>query len=133
VIVSGLPWTTLRAAQFHDLVLMAAQKMARLPVLPIPRTIRFQPVDAADVAVRLAELALGLPAFRVPDLAGPKVYPLTELVRDYLRACGKHRLILPIGLPGKAGRAYRDGVNLSHDQPVGERTWEDFLAERVAG
>ena len=44
---SGLPWTTLRAAQFHDLVLMAAQKMARLPVLPIPRAIRFQPVDAA--------------------------------------------------------------------------------------
>ena len=40
---------------------------------------------------------------------------------------------MPIGLPGKAGRAYRDGVNLSLDQPVGERTWEDFLAERVGG
>jgi uncharacterized protein YbjT (DUF2867 family) len=29
---SGLPWTTLRATQFHELILMAVQQMARLPV-----------------------------------------------------------------------------------------------------
>lgn len=31
---SGLPWTTLRAAQFHDLLLKVAQGMTRLPVMP---------------------------------------------------------------------------------------------------
>ena len=33
---SGLPWTTLRATQFHDLLLKTAQQMARLPVIPVP-------------------------------------------------------------------------------------------------
>jgi len=53
---SGLPWTTLRAAQFHDLILMVARQMARLPVIPLPAGFRFQPVDAGEVAARLAEL-----------------------------------------------------------------------------
>src|SRR5918998_2253061 len=29
---SGLPWTMLRATQFHDLILTVAQQMAKLPV-----------------------------------------------------------------------------------------------------
>jgi uncharacterized protein YbjT (DUF2867 family) len=45
---SGLPWTTLRAAQFHDLVLTLVQKMATLPVIPVPGGLRFQPVDPDD-------------------------------------------------------------------------------------
>src|SRR5215467_758911 len=33
---SGLPWTTLRATQFHDLILLVARAMAKLPVVPVP-------------------------------------------------------------------------------------------------
>ncbi len=128
---SGLSWTTLRAAQFHELVLTVAQKLAKLPVIPAPSAIRLQPVAADDVAARLVELTLGEPAGLVPDLAGPKVYPLADLIRDYLRARGKHRLLVPVRLPGKVGRAYRAGENLSLDPAAGHRTWEDFLAERV--
>lgn len=47
---SGLPWTTLRAAQFHDLILTVAEQMAKLPVIPVPAGFRFQPVDADEVA-----------------------------------------------------------------------------------
>ncbi len=128
---SGLPWTTLRATQFHDLVLMTARQMAKLPVLPVPAGFRFQPVDAGEVAGRLAELALGRPAGLVPDLGGPRVYPMADLLRGYLRARGKHRLLMPVRLPGKAARAVRAGANLAPGQAEGHRTWEDFLAERV--
>jgi uncharacterized protein YbjT (DUF2867 family) len=61
VALSGLPFTTLRATQFHDLLLTVAQQMARLPVIPAPAGFRFQPVDAAEVAARLAELTLDKP------------------------------------------------------------------------
>ena len=129
---SGLPWTTLRAAQFHDLVLTLMQAVAKLPVIPVPRGLRFQPVDAGDVAARLVELTLDKPAGLVPDLAGPKVYEMADLLRGYLRTCGKRRLMMPVPIPGKAGRAYRAGENLSLEgAAVGTRTWEDFLAERV--
>ncbi|MEZ0069452.1 uncharacterized protein YbjT (DUF2867 family) [Streptacidiphilus sp. MAP12-20] len=129
---SGIPWTVLRAAQFHDLALKVAESMAKLPVLPAPGGLRWQPVDARDVAARLVELTLGEPAGLVPDIAGPRVYRLDELSRGYLNSRGKHRLTLPVRVPGKVGRAYRAGENLSlHDTLLGTRTWEDFLAERV--
>ncbi len=129
---SGLPWTTLRAAQFHDLVLTVVRKMAKLPVIPIPGGLRFQPVDAGDVAARLVELTLDKPAGMAPDMAGPKVYGLGDLARGYLQASGKHRMMMPVRMPGKAGRAYRAGENLSlQGADIGKRTWEEFLTERV--
>ena len=129
---SGIPWTTLRAAQFHDSMLTVAQKMAMLPVIPVLGGLRFQPVEADEVAARLVWLTLGEPAGRVPELAGPKVYEMRDLIRGYLKARGKRRLMVPVPLPGKAGRAYRAGENLSIDAAVGKRTWEDFLADRVS-
>src|SRR4029450_1983294 len=83
---SGLPWTILRATQFHDLVLMVVRLLARLPVVPVPAGVRFQPVDADEVAARLVELALGEAAGQVPDLAGPRVESMAGLVGGYLRA-----------------------------------------------
>ena len=128
---SGIGWTVLRAAQFHSLVLLTARGMAKLPVLPAPGGVRWQPVDPQDVAERLAELTLGQPAGLVQDLAGPKVYTLEKLSRDYLRAAGKHRLRLPIRVPGKVGKLYRSGANLCLNGQTGKRTWEDYLAVHV--
>jgi uncharacterized protein YbjT (DUF2867 family) len=128
---SGLPWTTLRATQFHDLLFTVVRQLARLPVIPVPAGIRFQPVDAGEVAARLVELALDAPAGLVPDLGGPRVYEFVELVRGYLRAAGRHRPTLPVRVPGKAARALRAGANLAPDRAVGRRTWEEFLAGRV--
>ena len=128
---SGLPWTTLRAAQFHDLILSVARQLAKLPVLPVPSGVPYQPVDAGEVADRLVALALNRPAGLVPDIGGPRTYQLTELVRGYLRATGKRRPILPVRLPGGAARAIRAGATVSPDRAVGRRTWEEFLAERV--
>ena len=127
---SGLPWTTLRATQFHDLSLTTARQMARLPMIPVPTGFRIQPVDADEVAARLVELALGAPAGLVPDMAGPRVYGMAELIRSYVRARRKHRVLLPLRLPGNGARAFRAGANLAPDRAVGHRTWEGFLAER---
>jgi uncharacterized protein YbjT (DUF2867 family) len=128
---SGLPWTNLRATQFHDgFILLMVQSMAKLPVIPVPAGFRFQPVDADEVAARLIELTLGPPAGGAPDIAGPKVYEAVELLRGYLKAMGKRRLLVPVRIPGGAARAIRAGANLALDRAVGQRTWEDFLAER---
>ena len=128
---SGVPWTTLRATQFHDLSLTVAEQLAKLPVIPVPAGVRFQPVDTGEVAARLVELALGAPAGLVPDMAGPQVHSMAGLLRDYLRARGTRRLLVPVRLPGRAARAVRAGANLAPDRAVGHRTWEGFLADRV--
>jgi uncharacterized protein YbjT (DUF2867 family) len=46
---SGLPWTLLRATQFHDLLCYIFQWAARLPALVLPAGVSFQPVDTGDV------------------------------------------------------------------------------------
>lgn len=65
---SGLPWTTLRATQFHDLILTVVQALAML-LVPVPAGSRFQPVDVGEVGARLVERALDKPAGLVPDIA----------------------------------------------------------------
>jgi uncharacterized protein YbjT (DUF2867 family) len=70
---SGLPWTILRVTQFYDYCLANARRLSRFPVVPVPAGFTAQPVDPRDVADRLAELALGEPAGRAPDMAGPQV------------------------------------------------------------
>ncbi len=88
-------------------------------------------MNAGEVAARLAELALGQPAGLVPDLAGPRVYRVADLLRSYLQASGKHRPMVPVRLPGQAARAFRAGANLAPGRAVGHRTWEEFLAAQT--
>ena len=129
---SGLPWTTLRATQFHDLILLVARQMAKLPVVPLPAGMRFQPVDANEVAAQLVELALGAPRGLAPDIGGPKIYSMADLFGAYLHASHRRRPTIPLWLPGRAARAIRAGANLTPERAVGQRTWEEFLAERLS-
>ena len=126
---SGLPWTNLRATQFHDgFMLLMLRALSSLPVVPLPAETRFQPVDTDEVADALVELALGEPAGQAPDIAGPKIYDAEYLLRSYLRVVGKRRAIIKVKVPGAAAAAIRAGANLAPDRMVGRRTWEDFLA-----
>jgi uncharacterized protein YbjT (DUF2867 family) len=130
---SGLHWTTLRATQFFDAVALIARAMAKLPLIPVPSGIRFQPVDTGEVADRLIELADGVPAGLAPDFAGPTAYPMAELIRSYLQAFGRHRPQMPLHLPGKTARAVKGGANLpAAGATLGHRTWEEFLSEQKA-
>ena len=130
---SGVPWSNLRAAQFHDgFILVMVRAMAKMPVIPLPAQTRFQPIDGDEVADALVDIALHEPIGQAPDMAGPKIYEAEYLVRSYLRAIGKSRPIVKFKAPGAAAAAIRGGANLSPDQAVGRRTWEDFLDERFA-
>jgi uncharacterized protein YbjT (DUF2867 family) len=130
---SGLPWTNLRATQFHDgFVLQMVRAMSKLPIVPLPADTRFQPVDADEVADNLVELALSAAVGQAPDIAGPKIYEAEYLLRSYLEAVGKRRRIVRLRMPGAAAAAIRGGANLSPERAIGRRTWEDFLAAEIA-
>lgn len=128
---SGAAHTILRATQFHDLLRVVFAGAAKSPVMPVP-AFRFQPVDAGEVAGRLAELAAGEPLGRAPDFGGPQVRHARELAGAFLRATGRRRLVLPVRAPGRIFRAYRDGGHLAPDHAVGTVTFEDYLAAHPA-
>jgi uncharacterized protein YbjT (DUF2867 family) len=127
---SGLPWTILRVTQFYDYCLANARKLSRLPVVPVPAGFTVQPVDPRDVAARLVELALGEPAGRAPDMAGPQVSNWTDLLRGYLKASHRRRWVVPVRIPGT--RAVRNGALLPPPgHTTGCRTWDQFLTQSV--
>src|SRR5215831_16293750 len=133
---SGLPWTTLRATQFYDLILKGAPTLARLPGVPVPAGFVVQPVGSGAVAARLAGLPLGRPAGRVRDMGGPQVLSFADLLHAYLRVSGRRRPVVPVWMPGI--RAVRSGALLVSPEAAaapgyaaGQRTWEEFLAGKL--
>jgi uncharacterized protein YbjT (DUF2867 family) len=123
---SGLPWTILRATQFYDYILKYVRRLAWPPVALVPAGFRVQPIDQDDVAARLVELALGEPAGRVPDVAGPLMTNWVDLLRDYLRASHRRRWVVPVRIPGT--REVRAGVLLpGPGHTIGGLTWQQFL------
>ncbi|MGF6885712.1 uncharacterized protein YbjT (DUF2867 family) [Nocardia sp. GAS34] len=127
---SGVPFTILRATQFHEFVLELVRKLSRGPLAMVPAKTPFQPIDVAEVAGRLVDLAVAAPARRVPDIGGPQVRSAEELMRAYLTAAGKHRPVVPLPVPGKAAAAMRAGYLTVPERAVGGRTYDQFLAEQ---
>ncbi|HEY0542723.1 MAG TPA: NAD(P)H-binding protein [Actinoallomurus sp.] len=128
---SGRPWTILRTTQFHDLVLTMLAALARPPVAVVPRGTMVQSVDTGEVADRLVELAQGEPAGRVPDMGGPRVERVEDLMRAYLGAVRRRRPVLRVPIPGKAAAAYRAGRHMAPEGATGVRTFTEDLLARV--
>jgi len=127
---SGAPVSILRATQFHE---FPGQLMDRTkgPVAVIPR-MKVQTVAAADVGQALVSLASGPAVGRAPDIAGPEVSDLPDLARRLQAMTGKTKSIWAMNVPGKAGKAMRDGALLpAGDGPRGKVTFEDWLQQQT--
>lgn len=127
---SGLPFTVLRATQFHDLVLTLIQQFARPPLVVVPR-LQVQPVDARDVAARLGGLVAAGPSGRVPDLGGPATFRGVALMRRYLAHVDVRRHVTEATLPGPLFRALREGHNLVAEPAGGTRDFGAYLREQT--
>lgn len=123
-----VPVSVLRSTQFHE---FAEQMLARTtagPVALVPR-MRIRPVAAAEVGAALAELAVGTAVGRAPALAGPDVHELPDLVRRVAEVRGSRVRVVPVSVPGSAGRAMaRGGLLPDPGARVGRRTFDDWLA-----
>ncbi len=126
VLGGDVPATVLRSTQFHEFAEQVLT-IARGPVAPVP-SMRVQPVAAREVAAHLVELVLAEPQGRAPELAGPEVRELTDLVRRLLRARGSRRVVLPLRGPTAASRAVTGEALLPTDAgPRGRQSFEQWL------
>jgi len=130
VVQAEAPWTVLRATQFFDLIDTAFGALARLPLVPVDRTVRAQPVDTADVADRIVELVAAGPARGIVELGGPEVLTADDALRQWQDATGRRRRTLSLRGPGRMLAAFRAGAATTPALPTGTRTWSEFLARR---
>jgi len=128
----GVPWTEVRATQFHEFA-QQIYGVARLGPIVLAPIGRVQPIAAREVAERLVELAEGAPSGLVAELAGPREENLAHMVRAAARATGKRAPLLGIPAPGAGGKAMRDGTLLPDPalQPpaqLGAQTFDEWLS-----
>jgi uncharacterized protein YbjT (DUF2867 family) len=123
-----VPWSLLRATQFHSLLAWAFGQAGRARLMPTGNA-RLQPIEPAVVAARLAGVAHAEPAGRLEDIAGPEVLTLSDLARRWRRADGRWMLPLPIPMVGKVGRPLREGALCNPDAAGGGATFEQWLAD----
>jgi uncharacterized protein YbjT (DUF2867 family) len=127
---SSIPWSILRATQFHYANDFVMHVLTRLPLVAlVPTNLLLQPVDEEEVATRLCEVVQAGPSGRLPDMGGPQVYTFGELARVWLKQRGVRRAILPLRLPGKAALALRQGGNTCPEQATGTVSWEAWLKQ----
>jgi uncharacterized protein YbjT (DUF2867 family) len=125
----GVPWTILRATQFHDFAAGLLDSLSRGPVAVVPSGLQDQPVDVREVALRLAELVEAGPSGRVADLGGPEVLDVPEMMRTFLASTGRRRPVWTVPLPGRLG-GFRDGGHLTPSHADGRVTFGEWLHQR---
>jgi uncharacterized protein YbjT (DUF2867 family) len=95
-LVSGgpVPWTIVRATQFHDFAAMTAEWTERDGVATVAPLL-LQPIAPADVGAILAETAVGAPQQRHFDIAGPETQDLVDMARRTFEVRGKQVKLVP--------------------------------------
>lgn len=128
---SGVPWSILRATQFHYGIDLMLRILTRLPLVAlVPTDFPLQPVDEEEVARRLTEIVQAGPSGRLPDMGGPQVFASGELARIWLKQRGMRRAIIPLLLPGKMASALRKGGNICQQQATtGTVSWQAWLQQ----
>ncbi len=119
---SGIPWTIVRATQFHPFLartFAASAKLGIVPCLKFP----MQPVDPREVGRVLAETAEAEPALAITQFAGPEVLSGCELARRWRMRTGSHAV--PVRLP--VTRALRAGELTNPVARRGSVTFDSWL------
>lgn len=123
----SVPWSIVRATQFHDFAAQVAQWTIKDGTASIPPLL-VQPIAHTDVAECLADVATAAPLGDHVDVAGPETQDLVDMARRTFEARGEKVHLVPtwrgpfdvsmageVLLPGDGAR-------------IGRVTFDDWLA-----
>lgn len=126
-----VPWSILRATQFHTLMEFFLTLFTRAPrYAPLPFDWKFQPVDTREVAARLVDVVTGKPAGMLPDFGGPEVRRFKSLAESWLGARHIRKRLVNLTLPFKFSRQFAQGRLLTPEHKDGTITFEQYLARK---
>lgn len=130
---SELETVTVRATQFHSLVVRLFAAGARIDIIPAIRGARVQTIAPADVAAALLEAAVEPPSeelHRLRTVGGPETVDMKAMAETWKRVTGAKGLVVGLPLPGAMGNFLREGRNLAPGEPYGRETFAAWLAKR---
>src|SRR5690606_17943716 len=129
---SGIPFTILRASQFHHFLKMFIDLQAKMPMI-VAINAPDQPIAVEEVAARLVELVEAGPSGRVADIAGPEQLELKDAIATWQRHAGTRKPVWTMPLFGKTIQAFRDGLHMTGLPGYGTETFEEFAQREARG
>lgn len=127
---SPVPWSILRATQFHEFLDAALSAVSRTRLLVADRNIAVQPVDVRDLSRHICDVIERGPSWRIEEFGGPAVLSMDQAVRRWRDVRRLRRPVIPLRLPGKTGRGFRAGLLTTAAQPTGQISWDRYVAEK---
>lgn len=128
---SGIPFTILRATQFHSFIAMLIKLQRRSPVI-LAVDVPDQPIAVEETAERLVELVAAGPSGRVADIGGPEQLRLRDAIATWQAASGTHKPVWMLRFVGKTIRAFKDGKHMTALPGFGRETFAEFAAREAA-
>ena len=126
-----VPWSILRATQFHPLMETFLEAFSKPPFFAaIPFAWQFQPVDPREVADRLVDTVASKPAGRVPDFGGPEARNFKSIAESWLKARKLNKRLIPLPIPLELSRQVASGCLLAPQHRDGKITFEQYLEEK---
>lgn len=127
---SGVPYTILRATQFHPLLADSMLPMMKKGAFMfLPGAVKFQLIDPGEVASHMVATLANGPGARLPDIGGPTVQNAKEIAGEWKAATGKSYITIPVPAVGFLS-AMAKGYNCCPDNVSGKITWREWLGKR---
>ncbi len=128
---SSIPYTIVRATQFHGFVenLLLSKPLFKRYI--IPGNIKFQSVSVDEFAKNLIDFINKGPQGRTDDFGGPDIMTLREMAELKIKINNETNKVLSISLPGKLYKSFCGGKNTNSIQKVGKITFEEHLGKKM--
>lgn len=129
---SSLPYTIVRSTQFFEFLGGIAASAGEGDTLRLPSA-SIQAIASGDVALAMADYALGAPRNGVVEIAGPARVRMADLVQHYLRAKGDPRQVVADAQAPYFGAVLEDGSLVpAGEARLGTVTVDDWLKAQAA-
>lgn len=128
IVESGVPFTIVRATQFHEFADAIVGSLAVGDEFHAP-VARIQPIASADVAAAVADAAQRAPAGGIVDVGGPEKMTFADLARAVLAQQGKDSTVVDDAAATYFGaRVDRDTLVTGDGARLGTQRFTDWLA-----
>lgn len=125
---SGIPYSILRATQFHSFIDLLLSRAARRPlVMPLPVRLLVQSVDVIEVADRLLRAVDEGPQGRLRDFGGPEIMTVGQAAAIWRERRRIRKRVLPLPAVGGVLSAIRRGHSTTPSGEHGTVTWRQWL------
>ncbi len=127
---SGIPFTILRATQFHEFIHQIISTFLAGLIGFLPKNIVSQPIELKVVAQELIRLSRLQPAGITYEIGGKEVLTLHQMARIWTLQSGKRRLILNLPILGELGRTFANGSLTTSNVSLQSATWLQWLQKK---